>query len=78
MYTWGSGNKYQLGHGDKKDCVSPRLVHALQHMLIQQITCGGDSSGVLTGKASQAEVMQDLSNRISMVENAEVSIWIGI
>jgi hypothetical protein len=46
-------------------------------MLIQQIACGGDSGAVLTGKPSEAEVMQDLSNRISMVENAEVSLWIG-
>ena len=31
VYTWGSGKKGQLGHGDYKDISSPKLILALSN-----------------------------------------------
>ncbi|KAF0698663.1 Aste57867_10757 [Aphanomyces stellatus] len=40
MYTWGSGDGGRLGHGDLASHVTPRLVEALAHDVVFQISCG--------------------------------------
>lgn len=62
MYSFGSGAKGQLGHGDAKDYITPQLVESMQWNLIQSIACGGESAAALTGFLTDDEI-KDRSNR---------------
>lgn len=40
LYTWGDGDKYQLGHGDREPRIVPECVTALLGRNIHQVACG--------------------------------------
>ena len=48
VYTFGSGESGQLGHGDKKNRTSPTLVKSLEGMHITQVQCRGYHTMALT------------------------------
>ena len=37
LFTWGDGEKYRLGHGDKKTRLRPKPVEALKHEVLCQV-----------------------------------------
>lgn len=55
LYSWGKGLEYQLGHGDKKERLTPTLVTAVGDKVISFVSCGADftvtvdSNGLLNG-----------------------------
>eukprot|EP00736_Rhodelphis_marinus_P014059 Rmarinus@m.24917 len=40
VYTWGSGNHCQLGHGDRRGLSAPRQVDALSGLTVCDVSCG--------------------------------------
>ncbi|KAK4780839.1 hypothetical protein SAY87_016945 [Trapa incisa] len=48
LYTWGDGDKYQLGHGDREPRLLPHCVTALADENICQVACGHNMTVVLT------------------------------
>jgi len=38
VYTWGCGKDGQLGHGEMKDCYTPKAVRSLQSKLIRHVS----------------------------------------
>ncbi|KAK4773873.1 hypothetical protein SAY87_028892 [Trapa incisa] len=48
LYTWGDGDKYQLGHGDREPRLLPHCVTALVNENICQVACGHKMTVVLT------------------------------
>eukprot|EP00569_Conticribra_weissflogii_P016347 CAMPEP_0171399114 /NCGR_PEP_ID=MMETSP0880-20121228/6388_1 /TAXON_ID=67004 /ORGANISM="Thalassiosira weissflogii, Strain CCMP1336" /LENGTH=839 /DNA_ID=CAMNT_0011913219 /DNA_START=41 /DNA_END=2560 /DNA_ORIENTATION=- len=48
VYTWGEGKFGRLGHGQERNCHSPRLVESLLGKRPRQIACGGFHSAVIT------------------------------
>jgi E3 ubiquitin-protein ligase HERC2 len=40
IYSWGKGNSYRLGHGDKQDQPSPKLVETLIGKKIADVAAG--------------------------------------
>ncbi len=38
LYTWGSGEFYQLGHGNKEHQQQPKLVKSLQEVVVMQFS----------------------------------------
>lgn len=48
LYTWGDGDKYRLGHGNKDTLFYPTCVSALSDYNIHQIACGYNMTAALT------------------------------
>lgn len=48
LYTWGDGDKYQLGHGDREPRLLPQAVTALVDENISQVACGHTMTVALT------------------------------
>jgi alpha-tubulin suppressor-like RCC1 family protein len=48
IYTFGSGGRGQLGHGDQKDRLIPTLIISVDLPPIIQISCGSEHTGLLT------------------------------
>ncbi|OWM75950.1 hypothetical protein CDL15_Pgr009595 [Punica granatum] len=48
IYTWGDGDKYQLGHGDREPRLLPQAVIALVGQNICQVACGHTMTVALT------------------------------
>ncbi|GJP73551.1 hypothetical protein CLOP_g4251 [Closterium sp. NIES-67] len=48
LYTWGDGDRYKLGHGDKQQQLLPKAVDALSQIDISQVACGQDITVALT------------------------------
>ena len=44
VYSWGHGDKGQLGHGDTKSSLTPRVVEALLGKEVKQVAAGGSHS----------------------------------
>lgn len=40
VYTWGKGNAYRLGHGNENHVRYPKLVEALKHKRVRDLTVG--------------------------------------
>ena len=51
-YTWGNGGHGQLGHGDKRDRATPKLVHGLAGKKAKEVACGGFHTIVLVEDGS--------------------------
>lgn len=49
LFTWGSNNFGQLGHGDKVDRFSPEKVMAFKARHVFSVKCGGYHMGALLG-----------------------------
>lgn len=49
VFTWGEGKFGRLGHGNEKNCESPKLVQNLLGKKPKQIACGGFHSAVVGG-----------------------------
>jgi len=49
VFTWGCNGSGQLGHGDRKDLLSPRRVDVLAATPVSQVDAGFDYSAALTG-----------------------------
>jgi len=61
VYSWGSGAKGQLGHGDTNDVVVPRVIGAIEHFNVLRIACGENTSAVLTGMPASSMIPLDRS-----------------
>ncbi|CAI5472595.1 unnamed protein product [Closterium sp. Yama58-4] len=48
LYTWGDGDRYKLGHGDKQQQLLPKAVDTLSQVDISQVACGQDITVALT------------------------------
>jgi RCC1 and BTB domain-containing protein len=48
LYSWGSGRSGQLGHGDTQTLVLPRLVEALNGLVVTNVACGSAHTAVVT------------------------------
>ncbi|KZV26554.1 hypothetical protein F511_35888 [Dorcoceras hygrometricum] len=48
LFTWGDGDKYRLGHGNKETYLVPTCVSALIDYNINQLACGHNITVVLT------------------------------
>ncbi|XP_042028607.1 PH, RCC1 and FYVE domains-containing protein 1-like isoform X1 [Salvia splendens] len=48
LFTWGDGDKYRLGHGNKDTYLSPTCVSSLIDYNIQQLACGHNMTIALT------------------------------
>nr|XP_043631740.1 PH, RCC1 and FYVE domains-containing protein 1-like [Erigeron canadensis] len=48
LFTWGDGDKYRLGHGDKETKLVPTCVAALVDPNFCQVTCGHSMTVALT------------------------------
>eukprot|EP00276_Gloeochaete_wittrockiana_P017073 CAMPEP_0184336502 /NCGR_PEP_ID=MMETSP1089-20130417/4774_1 /TAXON_ID=38269 ORGANISM="Gloeochaete wittrockiana, Strain SAG46.84" /NCGR_SAMPLE_ID=MMETSP1089 /ASSEMBLY_ACC=CAM_ASM_000445 /LENGTH=314 /DNA_ID=CAMNT_0026661539 /DNA_START=62 /DNA_END=1004 /DNA_ORIENTATION=- len=48
VYTWGKGDKGQLGHGTDQDQKTPHLVHALEGKVVTKVHCGVYVNAALT------------------------------
>ncbi|KAL8246137.1 hypothetical protein R6Q59_007353 [Mikania micrantha] len=48
LFTWGDGDKYRLGHGDKESKLVPTCVAALVDPNFCQVTCGHSMTVALT------------------------------
>ncbi|KAK7243074.1 hypothetical protein RIF29_37858 [Crotalaria pallida] len=48
LFTWGDGDKYRLGHGNKETYLQPTCVSALAEYDFQQIACGDTMTVALT------------------------------
>ncbi|XP_021847694.1 PH, RCC1 and FYVE domains-containing protein 1 [Spinacia oleracea] len=48
LFTWGDGDKYRLGHGNKEPYLLPTCVSALIEYNFSQIACGHDFTVALT------------------------------
>ncbi|KAL6522756.1 hypothetical protein OROHE_016603 [Orobanche hederae] len=48
LFTWGDGDKYRLGHGNKETYLLPTCVSGLIDYNIQQVACGANITIVLT------------------------------
>ncbi|CAI7874549.1 unnamed protein product [Closterium sp. NIES-54] len=48
LYTWGDGDRYKLGHGNKQQQLLPKAVDALSQVDISQVACGQDITVALT------------------------------
>ncbi|KAL2904511.1 PH RCC1 and FYVE domains-containing protein 1 [Bienertia sinuspersici] len=48
LYTWGEGDKGQLGHGDKEAKLLPECVEALMNLSVCRVSCGHDFTVALT------------------------------
>ena len=42
LYTWGSGDRGQLGHGNRHHKYSPTSVQFKKAMGIKKVSCGGN------------------------------------
>eukprot|EP00636_Phaeomonas_parva_P017066 CAMPEP_0118867600 /NCGR_PEP_ID=MMETSP1163-20130328/11152_1 /TAXON_ID=124430 /ORGANISM="Phaeomonas parva, Strain CCMP2877" /LENGTH=590 /DNA_ID=CAMNT_0006802033 /DNA_START=136 /DNA_END=1905 /DNA_ORIENTATION=- len=40
VYSWGSGSGGRLGHGDKMDCASPRIIEAFSRSIVMSVAAG--------------------------------------
>lgn len=49
VFTWGSGQYGEVGHGDDKDLDLPTIVKDLDNLLISKIFCKGQMSAAVTG-----------------------------
>ena len=47
VYTWGEGKFGRLGHGNERNCHTPKLVENLIGKKPKQIACGGFHSAVI-------------------------------
>ncbi|XP_027165839.1 PH, RCC1 and FYVE domains-containing protein 1 isoform X1 [Coffea eugenioides] len=48
LFTWGDGDKYRLGHGNKETYLLPTCVSALIDYNFHQIACGNNTTIALT------------------------------
>ncbi|CAI7898090.1 unnamed protein product, partial [Closterium sp. NIES-53] len=51
LYTWGDGDRYKLGHGNKQQQLLPKAVDALSQVdisQVEQIACGTHHTAALT------------------------------
>lgn len=48
LFTWGDGDKYRLGHGDKETRLVPTCIASLSDYDFQQISCGQNITVALT------------------------------
>ncbi|KAL5711863.1 hypothetical protein ACHQM5_014093 [Ranunculus cassubicifolius] len=48
LFTWGDGDKYRLGHGDKETRLVPTCVASLSEYDFQQVSCGHNITVALT------------------------------
>ncbi|CAL0329577.1 unnamed protein product [Lupinus luteus] len=48
LFTWGDGDKYRLGHGNKETYLQPTRVSSLMEYNFQQISCGHTMTVALT------------------------------
>ena len=48
IFTWGSGNRWQLGHGTNTSTDTPRLVQALEGKSVVQISLGAQFVAAIT------------------------------
>ncbi|XP_020259682.1 uncharacterized protein LOC109836225 [Asparagus officinalis] len=47
LFTWGAGDKYRLGHGDKEERLIPTCVPSLIEYNFHQLACGHDMTVAL-------------------------------
>lgn len=50
LFTWGDGDKYQLGHGDRESKLIPVLVTGIGDEIINDVACGYSLTVTLTTK----------------------------
>ncbi|PIA45387.1 hypothetical protein AQUCO_01700735v1 [Aquilegia coerulea] len=48
LFTWGDGDKYRLGHGDKETRLVPTCIASLSDYNFQQVSCGHNITVALT------------------------------
>ncbi|KAL1360046.1 PH, RCC1 and FYVE domains-containing protein 1-like [Arachis hypogaea] len=48
LFTWGDGDKYRLGHGNKETYLQPTCVSSLIELNFHQIACGNTMTVALT------------------------------
>eukprot|EP00741_Cyanophora_paradoxa_P009380 tig00000144_g9086.t1 len=48
MFTWGSGEYGQLGHGENTNVFTPKLVEALSNRRVRRVACGTNHTMCLT------------------------------
>lgn len=68
VFSWGLGGKYQLGHHNKKNYASPKLIESLQSTLIQQVDCGGDSCLALSGREEDNLFLSRFSDEKDLIK----------
>ena len=47
-HTWGDGEHWQLGHGERRGCLRPRVVETLMGESLRQLECGSHHCAVIT------------------------------
>jgi alpha-tubulin suppressor-like RCC1 family protein len=57
LYTWGGGEKGQLGHGDEKNQMLPKPVGAIADKKVTQVGCGMHHTVVITGSTPPQPLM---------------------
>ena len=50
VYSWGYGGDGAIGHGDKKNVKSPKIVEGLKGENVVDVSCGREHSLVVTDK----------------------------
>ncbi|CAI5493569.1 unnamed protein product [Closterium sp. Naga37s-1] len=50
VFTWGDGDGYKLGHGDKQQQLLPTLVNALRQESCSQVACGESVTVAVTAE----------------------------
>jgi alpha-tubulin suppressor-like RCC1 family protein len=51
LFTWGSGENEMLGHGNRNNQSSPKIVDALSHLFVLSISCGAFHTGVIANSS---------------------------
>lgn len=49
VLTWGRGTSGQLGHGEMINSLQPKLVKALEGLVITHVSAGWSHSGFVSG-----------------------------
>lgn len=71
VYSWGCGAGGRLGHGDEKDCDSPKLVSSLGRREVLSIMCGPECSAAIC-----AAVRLTVDEKAAAARGADDAGWV--
>jgi len=71
VYSWGCGAGGRLGHGDEKDCDSPKLVSSLGRREVLSIMCGPECSAAIC-----AAVRLTVNEKAAAARDADDAGWV--
>lgn len=82
IYTWGSGLRGALGHGDTNHCEAPKLVDALVGREVRSLACGPTSTAAVVSpkvvsdleKASDAKAGSKITKRFDASQRSGLSM----